>query len=131
MLDRLALWLSTYALHSTLLLLSAWWLARVFPAGRERFWRLALCGGLVTATLHTGGWWPRPAYLELPGLAPPGRESAATASGDGVQAAAVASGEALSQQHLATRVGSPARAASESSMNGSRPATAVDSAAVA
>ncbi len=55
MLDQLALWLATYALHSTLLLLSAWWLAHVFPAARERLWRLALFGGLLTASLHAGG----------------------------------------------------------------------------
>ena len=55
MLDTLALWLATYALHSTLLLLSAWWLARVFPAARERLWRLALFGGLLTAAIDAGG----------------------------------------------------------------------------
>ena len=70
MLEQLALWLATYALHSTLLLLSAWWLARVFPAARERLWRLALFGGLLTATLHAGGYLPRVAYLQLPGLTP-------------------------------------------------------------
>ena len=79
MLDKLALWLATYALHSTLLLLSAWWLARAFPAARERLWRLALFGGLLTASLHAGGWLPRVVYLELPGLTPAAGSSAAMA----------------------------------------------------
>jgi beta-lactamase regulating signal transducer with metallopeptidase domain len=67
-------WLFTYALHSTVLIAGAWivavLLARaacrvralrdLLPAIRDRLWKVALVGGLVTATLqsafHVGPW---------------------------------------------------------------------------
>jgi beta-lactamase regulating signal transducer with metallopeptidase domain len=67
-LDTLVAWLLTYAVHSTVLIAAAWvaavGLARMactsrrlrdgLPAIRERLWKLALVGGLVTAGAQTG-----------------------------------------------------------------------------
>lgn len=64
----LAAWLFTYALHSTVILAAAWLaaigLARLactrprlrdaLPALRERLWKLALVGGLATASVQVG-----------------------------------------------------------------------------
>lgn len=64
----IAAWLLTYTLHSTVLIGGAWLaaagLARVagrsqrgrdrLPVLRERLWKIALVGGLVTASLQTG-----------------------------------------------------------------------------
>lgn len=59
--DAALAWLLTYALHSTILILAAWLLANS-PLGRRLrlahaswLWMIALCGGLVTATLQTTG----------------------------------------------------------------------------
>ena len=67
-------WLITYALHSTVLIGGAWIVAVVLarlacrvralrdllPAMREKLWKTALVGGLVTATaqnwFHFGPW---------------------------------------------------------------------------
>lgn len=53
-----AAWLATYAVHSTLLLGGAWLLARRLGGRRlavqEAVWKLALVGGLLTATLQLG-----------------------------------------------------------------------------
>jgi beta-lactamase regulating signal transducer with metallopeptidase domain len=67
-------WLCTYALHSTVLIGGAWLVAvalarlacrmralrDLLPAIRERLWKVALVGGLVTATaqswFHVGPW---------------------------------------------------------------------------
>jgi len=48
-------WLATYAVHSTLLLLAAWAVTRLVRGDRARevVWRVALLGGLATATLQT------------------------------------------------------------------------------
>lgn len=50
----LVAWLLTYLLHSTLLLGGAWLLERLgavrSPAARDSLWKVALLGGLVTAT---------------------------------------------------------------------------------
>lgn len=49
----LAAWLLTYALHSTLLLGAAWLVLRhrrVSPAAADVLWKVAMVGGLVTAT---------------------------------------------------------------------------------
>jgi beta-lactamase regulating signal transducer with metallopeptidase domain len=64
-------WLGTYGLHSTILLGAAWAWSRWFPPRRllerERVWRWALIGGLLSASLQVGldrralGWtleWP-------------------------------------------------------------------------
>ncbi len=56
-------WLLTYALHSTLLLGAAWAITRaprVEHGVREIVWKVALVGGLVTATLQGALAW-RPA----------------------------------------------------------------------
>ncbi len=49
-------WLATYGLHSTLFLGGAWILCALRPPrvnrNRERLWKLALVGGLVSATLQ-------------------------------------------------------------------------------
>lgn len=64
----IAAWLLTYALHSTVLIGGAWLvavgLARIachsqrlrdrLPSLRERLWKVALVGGIVTATVQTG-----------------------------------------------------------------------------
>ena len=49
-------WISTYALHSTILLLGAWVLSRTSiatPQLRDVVWKAAVVGGLFTATLQT------------------------------------------------------------------------------
>src|SRR5262245_32944778 len=48
-------WLATYGLHSTLFLGGAWALCALRPLAsrtRERIWKLALIGGLASATLQ-------------------------------------------------------------------------------
>ena len=54
----LGAFLLTYLIHSTLLLVGAWSLEEVFQFEsvrlRERLWRAALLGGLLTAALQTG-----------------------------------------------------------------------------
>src|SRR5262249_45533505 len=71
-------WLGTYALHSTLFLGAAWLLCALRPPrvnrNRERLWKLALVGGLVSASLQiTLGtppllgrieWRPEPGLVE-------------------------------------------------------------------
>ena len=51
-------WLLTYAVHSTLLLGGAWLVSRRLGGRRlavqETLWKLALVGGLATATLQLG-----------------------------------------------------------------------------
>ena len=51
-------WLATYWLHSTLFLGGAWLLCRLRPPrlarDRERVWKLALVGGVLSATLQLG-----------------------------------------------------------------------------
>ena len=65
-LDTLALWLSTYLLHSTLLLGCAWLLRRLSPAALEGIWRTAMLGALLTTTIHVGtGFRPIPGHLHL------------------------------------------------------------------
>jgi beta-lactamase regulating signal transducer with metallopeptidase domain len=68
--DRLLAWLLTYSVHSTLILGLAWLvagrLARRSPSAAELVWRIALVGGLVTATIQSfayrwtpaAGVWP-------------------------------------------------------------------------
>ncbi|MBK7876984.1 MAG: M56 family metallopeptidase [Planctomycetes bacterium] len=66
-------WLGTYFVHSTLLLVAAWILARLVarsrrfvdtgPAIRESLWRVALLAGLVTATVQRGFGVDGPAAL--------------------------------------------------------------------
>lgn len=52
-------WILTYAIHSTLLILVAWLalhrMPRATPALRERFWKTAMIGGLLTATVQMAG----------------------------------------------------------------------------
>jgi len=55
-LSALAGWLLTYAIHSTLLLGGAWLLARahfVGERGADLLWKMALVGGLATATVQS------------------------------------------------------------------------------
>jgi hypothetical protein len=66
MLAHVALaWLLTSLLHSTLLLGLAWLaskpLARWSVAAEETMWRLALAGGLLTASLQLAAGWEPPA----------------------------------------------------------------------
>lgn len=99
---RVLAWLVTYALHSTVLIGGAWCAAVVLarlacraprlrdllPSIRERLWKVALVGGLITTTLQTGfevGPWQlrfgpeissnsrpfSPAALELPAAETP------------------------------------------------------------
>ena len=56
--DLLVAWMLTYALHSSLLVLMAglttWSLRRRHLTVQETAWKLALLGGLVTASLQIG-----------------------------------------------------------------------------
>jgi beta-lactamase regulating signal transducer with metallopeptidase domain len=56
--ELLVAWMLTYALHSSLLVLMAslttWWLRRRHLSVQETAWKLALLGGLVTASLQVG-----------------------------------------------------------------------------
>lgn len=57
MTDVLLTWLCSYLLHSSLLIGTLWalertgWLARLATSTQETLWRLALLGGLVSASL--------------------------------------------------------------------------------
>ncbi|MCP4655100.1 MAG: hypothetical protein GY856_06730 [bacterium] len=67
-------WLLTYALHSTVLLTVAWagsrWLARRRPALEEALWKVALMGGLLTASLQlASGLEPLLGQWTIPGAA--------------------------------------------------------------
>ena len=52
-------WLSTYLLHSTVLLGAAWALSRLpalaGPATQDALWKAAILGGVVTASVFAGG----------------------------------------------------------------------------
>ncbi len=88
----LASWLLTYLVHSTLLIGIAWLVTRRLSdrhlALREAMWRLALFGGLVTATLQLGlgvepwsGSWsiaPATAEVEVAALRPADTTAPAT-----------------------------------------------------
>jgi beta-lactamase regulating signal transducer with metallopeptidase domain len=56
--ELLVAWMLTYALHSSLLVLMAsvttWWLRRRHLSVQETAWKLALLGGLATASLQIG-----------------------------------------------------------------------------
>jgi Zn-dependent protease with chaperone function len=75
-------WILTYAVHSTILILSVWALLKLFPRVplrlQESLWRVALFGGLVTATVSygadiepLGGRLPLPAGMMASGEAVP------------------------------------------------------------
>src|SRR5215207_3001380 len=54
--DVAAAWLLTYLVHSTLILLATWAVTsrkRMGDATRDLFWKTALVGGIVTASLQT------------------------------------------------------------------------------
>jgi beta-lactamase regulating signal transducer with metallopeptidase domain/HEAT repeat protein len=56
---RIAAWLLTYALHSTVLLAAAALLTARWVRGeawRETLWKAALLGGIVTASVQSAGW---------------------------------------------------------------------------
>jgi beta-lactamase regulating signal transducer with metallopeptidase domain len=56
---RMAAWLLTYALHSTVLLCAAALLTARLVRGeawRETLWKAALLGGIVTASIQSAGW---------------------------------------------------------------------------
>ncbi len=68
-------WILTYAIHSTVLIGSVWVLLKLFPRVplrlQETLWRVALFGGLLTASVHQaadvtplGGRLPVPAALQ-------------------------------------------------------------------
>lgn len=55
-------WLLTYALHSTVLLLTAWWLASrprfaASPAARHAIWSVALVAGWITSAAQLASPW--------------------------------------------------------------------------
>ncbi|MGB5879265.1 MAG: hypothetical protein WBH85_04455, partial [Thermoanaerobaculia bacterium] len=82
--ELLVAWMLTYALHSSLLVLMAsvttWWLRRRHLSVQETAWKLALLGGLVTATLQIGlGITPLTGFWAL-GLDSPVAELAAPAA---------------------------------------------------
>src|SRR5262245_15065305 len=51
-------WVLTYALHSTVLIVAVWLACKLIPklslATQESLWKLALCGGILSATLQVG-----------------------------------------------------------------------------
>ena len=66
-------WVSTYALHSTVLIGSVWLLCTLVPrlslCTRESLWKVALLGGIVTSSLHMGlGVRPPWGELHLPAV---------------------------------------------------------------
>ncbi|HEY0955453.1 MAG TPA: hypothetical protein VGE36_11890, partial [Roseateles sp.] len=71
MTDALLTWLCSYLLHSSLLIAGLWaaeragWLARLATSTQETLWRLALLGGLLSASLPL-----LPAMPSLAELAP-------------------------------------------------------------
>ncbi|MFL5619448.1 MAG: M56 family metallopeptidase [Gemmatimonadaceae bacterium] len=83
-------WLLTYLIHSTALLLLAWAITRAriwSPAATDLFWKAALVGGLVSASVQLG--------LEL---RPAGSVSIARAT---VEAATTVGARSASAEHLA------------------------------
>ncbi len=86
--DLLAPWLLTYLLHSTLLLMAAWLIVRLWRgmplSAQECLWRTALLGGALTASAQVAiGWEPWSGHLTVPQIdaaapataaAPPGEE---------------------------------------------------------
>ncbi len=55
-------WLLTYAIHSTVLLLTAWWLASrprfaASPAARHAIWNVALVAGWITSAAQLASPW--------------------------------------------------------------------------
>ena len=75
-------WMLTYAVHSTLLLAAAWGLGRLLGDRRlalqETVWKLALVGGIATATLQLGlGIEPLAGSWSLPGPAAAAARAAA------------------------------------------------------
>ena len=67
----LGAWLLTYAVHSTALLLAAWWLAsrprpRWSPAAQHTIWSVALVAGFVTSAAQVAApWLPHGGSLRL------------------------------------------------------------------
>ncbi|NVB38463.1 M48 family metalloprotease [Pseudenhygromyxa sp. WMMC2535] len=79
-------WMLTYAIHSTILILGVWLLCRgigpiarrMRPQAQNHAWKLAVVGGLVTATVQVGaGVRPAVGAFEL-GAAPSSATAAAT-----------------------------------------------------
>lgn len=68
-------WLLTYAIHSTVLLLTAWWLASrprfaASPAARHAIWNVALVAGWITSAAQLASpWRPVGGAWELPAAA--------------------------------------------------------------
>jgi beta-lactamase regulating signal transducer with metallopeptidase domain len=86
----LAAWLATYALHSTLVLAIAWTLSRAVRSlpWRDLFWKVALAGGVATATVQLGALALLPPAAELPATAQ-AAHSAAVAPWDAAAAGPV------------------------------------------
>ena len=72
MTDVLLTWLCSYLLHSSLLIGGLWaleragWLTRLATSTQETLWRLALLGGLVSASLPLVTSAPAPTDLARP-----------------------------------------------------------------
>lgn len=92
--EFLAAWLLTLALHAGVLLAAAWALdrgaLRARPAWRELLWRVALFGGLLTATVHSLTEMPTSAHFIVAKTNAPAGEAAPT--GVSLQAARSAQG---------------------------------------
>ena len=73
-------WLLTYLVHSTILLGATWLVTRRLVRSdrlRERLWKVAALGGLLTAALQvTTGWQPYGDFLALREQAPQAIETA-------------------------------------------------------
>jgi hypothetical protein len=68
-----AAWIATYAIHSTILLLAAWLIARRLPDRPDvtsPIWKVAAVGGIVTASFSTAfGVHPLAGRVEVPRVA--------------------------------------------------------------
>jgi beta-lactamase regulating signal transducer with metallopeptidase domain len=69
MIDTTLAWLATYLIHSSALILAVWGFTRwcsLDPLTRSLLWKIALVGGLFTATLQTGlGVQPALGHIEV------------------------------------------------------------------
>lgn len=87
--DRAGMWLATYFLHSTVLLVSALLLSRTMRARRlalqESVLKVALIGGLLTASLQVGfGWQAATGSLPYPSRSAEQRSHHSAADGGAV-----------------------------------------------
>lgn len=123
--DAVGVWLSTYLLHSTFLLLAALGLARWLGSRQlplqESLLRVAVVGGLLTATLQVGlGWEPAVGSIPYP-VSPPSAWNAPGAEAASLGPSELGSGPGTSQEGpiAGERPGAPVLAATRGVSGGS------------